>query len=246
MSPVVIAHRGASHDYAEHTYEAYVAAVQAGADGFECDVRLTADNMLICWHDSDLNRTSDRSGSISRLTWAEISRANAGSWHFAHRDAKPLLFAELLELAVNAGKTISIETKHPVPTGGRVEYALAEVLKPYLPLLPNAPALAQFRMMSFSRLAVRRWKELVPSVPAVALVEREPTKFETPVVGPGIELIRKDPSLVDRLHKQGREVHVWTVDDPKDVALCLELNVDAIITNKPAEVRREIFGALGD
>ena len=72
MRPVVIAHRGASLDYAEHTYEAYLAAIEAGADGFECDIRLTADNVLICWHDATLDRTSDGTGSISKLTWAQI------------------------------------------------------------------------------------------------------------------------------------------------------------------------------
>ena len=237
MKPVVIAHRGASFDYAEHTYEAYLAAIDVGADGFECDVRLTADDVLVCWHDADLDRTSDGKGSISKLTWAQISEVNAGSWHFAGRDAKPLLFADLLQLAVTSGRTLSIETKHPVPTGGRVEYVLAGVLAPYLPLIPSAPSLARFRMMSFSRLAVRRWQELVPSVPTVTLIERERFGVDgAPVVAPGIHLIRHDPSFVGRMHEEGREVHVWTVDEAEDIALCINLGVDAIITNKPADV----------
>lgn len=237
MKPVVIAHRGASFDYAEHTYEAYLAAIDAGADGFECDVRLTADDVLVCWHDADLDRTSDGRGSISKLTWGQISEVNAGSWHQAGRDAKPLLFADLLELTVASGKTLSIETKHPVPTGGRVEHILSGVLAPYLPLVPSAPSLARFRMMSFSKLAVRRWKELVPSVPAVSLIEREHFRVgDAPVAAPGIHLIRQDPPLVERLHREGLEVHVWTVDAPDDIALCINLGVDAIITNKPKDV----------
>jgi glycerophosphoryl diester phosphodiesterase len=48
--------------------------------------------------------------------------------------------------------------------------------------------------------------------------------------------------LVERILKQGREVHVWTVDEPDDIALCIGLGVDAIITNKPAEV----VAAIGD
>lgn len=243
MRPVVIAHRGASFDYAEHTYAAYVAAIEAGADGFECDVRLTADDVLICWHDADLERTSDGRGTISKLPWAKIKEVNAGSWHHAGRDAKPLLFADLLQLAVSSGKSLSIETKHPVRTDGRVERMLAELLTPYLPLLPKAPASSRFRMMSFSRLAVRRWQKLVPSVPAVILIERKQAfAGRAPVVGAGIHLIRQDPSLIARIHSQGREVHVWTVDESKDIKLCIELGVDAIITNKPAEV----VAAIGD
>lgn len=243
MRPAVIAHRGASFDFAEHTYQAYLAAIEAGADGFECDVRLTADDVLICWHDSDLARTSDGVGKISKMTWDQISQVDAGSWHRAGRSAKPLLFTDLLQLAVTSDKTISIETKHPVRTGGRIEHLLAELLKPYLPLPPTSAATARFRMMSFSRQAVRRWQKLVPDVPAVLLVEKNRSLgINAPVIGPDIAMIRQDRSLVARMHDQGREVHVWTVDELEDVALCMELGVDALITNKPAEV----LAAIGD
>ena len=147
MKPVVIAHRGASFEYAEHTYDAYLAAVEAGADGFECDVRLTADDVLMCWHDANLDRTSDGKGRISKLTWDQISEVNAGTWHWAGRNAKPLLFTDLLNLAITSGKSLSIETKHPVRTGGRVEHVLARLLAPHLPQSPGAPSLAKFRMM---------------------------------------------------------------------------------------------------
>lgn len=243
MRPAVIAHRGASFDYAEHTYDAYVAAIQDGADGFECDVRLTADDVLVCWHDADLARTSNGAGTVSKMTWAQLSEVDAGAWHRAGRVAKPLLFTDLLQLALESGKTLSIETKHPVRTGGRIEHMLADLLAPHLPLVPTAPAAARFRMMSFSKLAVMRWRKLVPSVPAVSLIERTYSfKGGGPVLGPGMHLIRKDPSLVARIHEQGREVHVWTVDERQDIELCLELGVDAIITNKPAEVVAAIGG----
>jgi glycerophosphoryl diester phosphodiesterase len=242
MKPVVIAHRGASYDFAEHTYDAYVSAIEGGADALECDVRLTVDKVLLCWHDSDLKRTSDGKGRISKLTWDEIRGVDSGSWHRAGRAAKPLLFSDLLHLAIEAGKSLSIETKHPVRSGGEVERALAEILVPYLPVTPIAPALAQFRMMSFSKFAVKRWQRMVPSIPAVALIGSDRFIGNAPIVGPGIDLIRRDPSLVERLHRQGREVHVWTVDGLSDIALCLKLGVDAIITNRPADV----IAAIGD
>jgi len=243
VKPVVIAHRGASCDFAEHTLAAYLAAIDAGAQGFECDVRLTADNILVCWHDADLSRTSDGTGRISKMTWAEIRNVDAGSWHRAGQKAKPLLFAELLDLAVSSGRSLSIETKHPVRTSGRVEHELAKLLAPFLPLNSGSPAAAPFRMMSFSRFAVARWRRLAPSVPAVMLIDRGPLVAGTaPAIGPGIHRLRKNPSLVKKAHDSGHEVHVWTVDEPSDIALCLGLGVDAIITNKPAEV----IAAIGD
>ena len=65
--PQVVAHRGASYENAEHTLGAYVAALDAGAEGLECDVRLTADGHLVCVHDRDLRRTAGRRDAISTL-----------------------------------------------------------------------------------------------------------------------------------------------------------------------------------
>ena len=49
--PLVFAHRGASAERPEHTEEAYKLAISQGADGLECDVRLTRDGHLVCVHD---------------------------------------------------------------------------------------------------------------------------------------------------------------------------------------------------
>ena len=66
--PLVIAHRGASADVPEHTLAAYERAIEVGADGLECDVRLTRDGHLVCIHDRTLDRTSTGTGSVSSLT----------------------------------------------------------------------------------------------------------------------------------------------------------------------------------
>ena len=61
---MVVAHRGASHDVAEHTLAAYVQAIATGADALECDVRLTRDAHLVCVHDRTVERTSNGRGPI--------------------------------------------------------------------------------------------------------------------------------------------------------------------------------------
>ena len=70
-TPLVIAHRGASASRAEHTLEAYSLAIAEGADGVECDVRLTRDQHLVCLHDRTLKRTSNGTGRVSAFTLAE-------------------------------------------------------------------------------------------------------------------------------------------------------------------------------
>ena len=100
------------------------------------------------------------------------------------------------------------------------------------------------RMMSFSQLAVQRMRQLCPDVPAVYLIEDAvPLRFRDGslpkgihTVGLDIKIVRKYPQTVARQHRRGHEVYVWTVDEPADVALCLELGVDAIISNRPRAV----------
>src|SRR5690349_20540843 len=78
---LVFAHRGASAELPEHTLAAYLRAIEQGADGIECDVRLTRDGHLVCIHDSRLDRTSNGSGRVSRARLAELELLDFGSWH---------------------------------------------------------------------------------------------------------------------------------------------------------------------
>ena len=79
--PLVFAHRGSSAAEPEHTLAAYLRALAEGADGLECDVRLTRDGHLVCLHDRRLERTSNGRGRVSRSTLAELSQLDFGSWH---------------------------------------------------------------------------------------------------------------------------------------------------------------------
>ena len=56
------------------------------------------------------------------------------------------------------------------------------------------------------------------------------------LLGAAIETVEKQPSLVGKAHAAGYPVHVYTVDRTEQVHLCLELGVDAIITNRPGHV----------
>ena len=77
-TPLVIAHRGSSSAEPEHTLAAYMRAIDEGADGLECDVRLTADSHLVCVHDRRMNRTSNGRGIVSTLELAELEGLDWG------------------------------------------------------------------------------------------------------------------------------------------------------------------------
>lgn len=241
--PLVFAHRGASAELPEHTLAAYRSAIEAGVDGVECDVRLTRDGHLVCFHDRRLDRTSNGTGPLSQFTLSQLRELDYGSWHASGAPATLLTLDDLLDECRKAGRPIRVlvETKHPNRFGGAVEHRLRLAL--YRHGLLDGDTSVQVTMMSFSPLAVRRGRDLMPGIPNVLLLDRLPpgmrvTKlpFGTRIAGPGLELIRKRPGLVQRLKVAGLKVYVWTVNEPEDVELVVRLGVDGIITDRPKPV----------
>jgi glycerophosphoryl diester phosphodiesterase len=241
--PLVFAHRGASAELPEHTLPAYTSAIRAGVDGVECDVRLTRDGHLVCFHDRRLDRTSSGTGSLANFTLSELLELDFGSWHPSGSPAELLTLDGLLELCRGAGRALRVlvETKHPNRFGGAVEHRLHMTLQRHG--LLDGRAEVEVTMMSFSPLAVRRSRDLMPGVPTVQLLDRLPRgvrvgrlPFGTTIAGPGLELVRKRPGLVRGLKTAGQQVYVWTVNEPADVEFMRELGVDGIITDRPKEV----------
>jgi glycerophosphoryl diester phosphodiesterase len=244
----VIAHRGSSVRFPEHTLEAYMHAIDEGADGLECDVRLTRDGHLICIHDARLDRTSNGRGRVSAATLVELQRLDFGSWHAsAPVVAKVLTLDGLLEAATGAGRPLRllIETKHPSRYGGAVEKRLVDSLRRHD--LLSGRRLVEATVMSFSPLAIRRSRQLAPDIDGVFLFElttpgvrdgRPP--LGSNILGPSLAALRARPEIVDRAHARGRRVYVWTVNTPDDIDFVSGLGVDAIISDHPATVLRQL------
>jgi glycerophosphoryl diester phosphodiesterase len=257
----VIAHRGSSEDAPEHTLSAYKRALDDGADALECDVRLTRDGHLVCVHDRRVDRTSNGRGVLSTLELAELSALDFGSWRDTWEDfedpevpdrdrAEILTLRRLLETVAHHDRPVqlAIETKHPTRYAGLVERRLVDLLEHFGWAHPRLGKTSPVRVMSFSQLSLRRMRVLAPSVQTVYLMERVPLRFRdgtlppgVRISGPSIDVVRAHPRYVERVHRHGHEVHVWTVDDADDVALCRDLGVDAIITNRP----RGVLDTLG-
>ena len=257
---MVVAHRGSNKDEPEHSLAAYLLAVEEGADGVECDVRLSADGTLVCVHDRRVSRTSDGRGVVSALTLPELERQDFSGGPSVWRDfedPKPdetrsriLTLRTMLATMLDASSTVtfSIETKHPTRYGAYVESSLVELLEYFGLLRPAKDGSSRVRLMSFSAWALRRMHRLAPGTPTVLLMgnlrlwrKSGWLPREVDIAGISIEALRKHPEYVAVAHTKGHQVHVWTVDQPADVALCAETGVDAIISNKPAMVR-EVLG----
>jgi glycerophosphoryl diester phosphodiesterase len=167
------------------------------------------------------------------------------------RDRTGVLTLErLLEVVSDTPRRIelAIETKHPTRYAGAVERRLVTLLDRFGYAHPALGTTSPVRVMSFSQMSLRRVRRLAPSLSTVLLMERVPLRFRdgllpagVGIAGPDVALLRMHPRYVARVHRRGGGVHVWTVNDDDDIALCLELGVDAIITDRP----RRVLDALG-
>lgn len=137
--PLVIAHRGASAAFPEHTRASLRHAIAVGADGVECDVQLTRDRQVVLWHDATLERTSDGRGALADRTLAELRGLDVVSWHAGMAEGRSgrtrlpaaygapheqlLTLREALELVGSAGRPLrlAVELKRPSPFGRELE-----------------------------------------------------------------------------------------------------------------------------
>ncbi len=246
----MFAHRGGADALPEHTLGAYLRALEEGADGLECDVRLTRDGHLVCVHDRRLDRTSNGRGRVSTKTLAELESLDFGSWHPGYPDdeeplpalSRLLTLDRLLEAVCDSGRNVRllIETKHPTRHGAEVERQLVRTLRRFGLTEPGPESRVQVTVMSFAALALRRVRVQAPAIPTVYLVELLPPgvsrgrlPFGARIAGPGIGLVRSRPWLIPAIRAAGHQAYVWTVNDKADLDMVLEHRVDGVITDRP-------------
>jgi len=221
----IYAHRGASGEYTEGSQAAYLAAIEQGADGFECDVRLTKDRQIICYHDKDAKRLSNLDLKIADTNYDQLKKS-----------INPLKLEQLLDLAIKSKKDLVIESKHPVPTRGEIERLVHKLLKGKSKEIEKSGI--EISLISFSFLAtLRNKKSLYKSGYLVS--KKILAKFNpTDLIAANIEVIRSDHSFAIKQMRKGKQVLVWTVNDEDDLKLCQDLGVKAVITDYPARARK--------
>ncbi|UNQ35203.1 glycerophosphodiester phosphodiesterase [Prescottella equi] len=247
--PLVVAHRGASASRPEHTLAAYELALAEGADGLECDVRLTRDGHLVCVHDRRVDRTSSGTGVVSEMTLSSLGELDYGD---GDEPAALLTLADLITLVLDwtsRPTKLFIETKHPVRYGGLVESKLLAELARFGLAAPASADHSRAVVMSFAASAVWRIRRSAPLLPTVLLGDASrylgggaATTVGATAVGPSIKTLREHPEIVDKAAAAGRATYCWTVDDHQDVALCRELGVSWVATNHPGRTKNWLGG----
>ncbi len=227
--PIPFAHRGGASDAPENTMPAFEYAVGLGYRYVETDVHVTADGVLVAFHDEDLQRTCGRPGRIGELPWIEVRAARV------HASAPIPLLEDLLgawpDLRVN------IDCKSDAAVNALVD------------ILNRCAALDRVCVGAFSDARLRRIRrhlgaDLCTSLGprgVAALVFGVPwhtaaLAAQVPVTHNGRSVV--NPRSVARGHRRGLQVHVWTIDDPEEMHRLLDLGVDGIMTDRPPVLKK--------
>ena len=241
--PLILAHRGASAHAPDHTRAAIRLALDQGADVIECDVHVSRDGHPVLHHGGDLSENTDGSGPVGRYTLSELERFDAGyrftadGRNFPHRGRghRILSLAEALAEFPQARFNIDLkERRAAAPALHAIDQHAASdrILLASFYSWRRAPALrghtgplsiTQDQMIPFMLL---HWAGLDSLWPL------ELDALQVPERHWGIRIVT--PRLIRRAHDLGMRVHVWTVDDAKDMRRLLSWGVDGIVTKRPS------------
>ncbi len=234
--PIPFAHRGGAGDWPENTMPAFAGAVALGYRYVETDVHLTADGVVLAFHDDRLDRVTDKVGVIEELPWSEIREARVDG-----KEPIPLL-EELLTTWPDL--RINIDPKHDA------------VVEPLAQVLRSFDAIDRVCIGSFSDKRIHRLEELLGPDLCTSLGPKGVARLRASSFGlgrrhPGGRCVQVPPSaggvtlvdrrFIDRAHASNLDVHVWTIDDADEMHRLLDLGVDGIMTDMPGVLREVLM-----
>lgn len=236
-TPIAFAHRGGASDAPENTMPAFQRAIDLGYIYMETDVHSTKDGVLLAFHDDDLSRTCGRPGLISELNFAEIKDARVNG-------VEPIpLLDDLLSTWPTAH--INIDCKSD------------QALKPLADRITRGDIFDRICIGSFSDRRLAALREQFGPALCTSMGPREVTKLrlgswvrhtgkfqnvhaaQVPVSQGPLTIV--DKSFITAAHKADIQVHVWTIDDPKEMDRLLDLGVDGIMTDKPETLKKVLI-----
>ena len=223
----VVAHRGSSGSAPENTLAAIEQAIRDGADWAEIDVQRSADGIVVVMHDRDLRRLGG-SGLIVRETpLIELTKVDIGGWFDSRFSDQRLPTLEEVLLLCRDQIHVNIELKY---------YGWDEQLVPaVIDIVQRTGMTDQIVLMSLDTRAVSQAKKLRPAWQVgqlTAVLLGDLTRVEADFLAVHSRIATA--SFIDRAHRKGKKVHVWTVNDVPGLHAMYSLGVDSIITDFPA------------
>ncbi len=244
--PRIFAHRGDSGAFPENTLPAFRAAARLGAPYIELDVHMTRDGEIVVFHDPELERITGREGLLKELTLSQLQALDAG-YHFARDGGHPF-----------RGAGIRIPTLREVLSELRSEFFVIEVKQvtpsvtaATLDIIHSTGMSRRVLIASEHQEPLAEVRRLAPGVPTnfaaaevamfVAAMQTRDAHYAPPgnalQIPPAARGARlATPELVAAAHACGIEVHVWTINEPSQMRELLQMGVDGIMSDYPAEL----------
>ncbi|MCP4806423.1 MAG: hypothetical protein GY913_22160 [Proteobacteria bacterium] len=233
-----VAHRGGGRLMPEHTLEAYANALDVGADVLECDVQTTADGVLVCIHDTTVDRTTDGTGAVNDLTFAELQELDAADLWDEHRGQGFTVPSFESALQTHPGALWVVEIKQHTPS----------LVPQLLELLEAHDQLERTAVMSFFQLPIDEVRQDPRVLTAMTLTEAYDWLDGGAPAAPHAHVpleqgdVTLDTELVDRAHDDGVQVWIWTLNTDEELETGIELGADAIFTDDPARLATHLGG----
>jgi len=227
----IVAHRGAAGKAPENTLAAFQKAIDDQTDWIELDVQENAEGQIVVMHDSDFMKLAANPTKIWDATQAQLKDIDIGSWFdpkFSTERVPDL--KQVLELARGKAKVV-VELKY---------YGHDQDLEQrVIDIVESTDMVNETAIMSLKYKAVQKirglrpdWKIGLLSATAIGDLSQLDTDFLAVATG------MASAGFIDRAHKAGRQVFVWTVNDPVTMSRMISLGVDGLITDEPAMARR--------
>jgi len=228
---IVIAHRGNSSEAPENTLSSFrsAAGLKPAPSFVELDLHRSKDGVLIVSHDDDTLRTTGVPGMIREQTFADLKKLDAGYgkvYGEQFKGEKIPRFEEVLDAMKGTGVGIMIECKQLL-----IEDAVVDLLR-------QRGELDKHVIASFDELSIYRAKKLEPKAKTLFLTDSLSNTYIWRAKDLNADIIganfKSDPKDIEKAHKEGFKVWVWTIDDEETMMKFIEAGADGIITNKPA------------
>ena len=241
-APMVIAHRGDSAHAPENTLVAFSLAQERGADAVEFDVKLTGDGQVIILHDQSVDRTTNGHGDIRNFSLSQVKELDAGGWFDPKFSNERIPSLDDVFSQIGGRILMNIELTNYATPGDLLVERVAELVLKFK--VTNSVLFSSFFLGN-----LRKAKRLLPGIPCGMLASKGIKGFPWRTWGwrRGMDALHPyltdvSETLVSKVHRKGKRINVWTVNDPGEMDRLLALGIDGIFTDDPGLLLEKIRG----
>lgn len=248
---MVIAHQGGEWLRPSNTLVAFDHAMELGVDVLEMDIHQTKDNVIILMHDDTVDRTTDGSGTITELSFAEIRELDAGyywtdddgaTYPYRGQGIQVPTLEEMFQRYPDMRMNIEIKQETP------------SMVRPFCQLIRDYNMEDKILVGTFHQATVEEFREVCPDVltsmvePEIqhffglntaflgALFQAPGTAFQVPLTS-SLPIIGEVDVVTERFiraaHSHNIQVHAWTINETAEMERLIALGIDGIITDRP-------------